>query len=81
MVALPTNFRMFVQNVQQLRKLNPTYVSFRRGSVMNAPPVIQDALLWQLFVQSLEGAAFTLYVNLLEGSTVSWQSMELEFLK
>lgn len=41
------------------------YIS-RCGLVINGPPSIRDALLLQFFVQSLEGAAFTWYVNLSE---------------
>ena len=45
-------------------------------------PIAQnEALCLQLFVQSLEGFAFTLYANLLEGSVLNWDCTMKEFLK
>lgn len=54
---------------------------FRCGSVINGPPTVRDTLLLQLFVQPLEGAAFTWYGNLPKASIVSWEAMEQEFLR
>ncbi|KAF7149768.1 hypothetical protein RHSIM_Rhsim02G0166900 [Rhododendron simsii] len=45
-------------------------------------PIAQnEALCLQLFVQSLEGSAFTWYSNLPEGSIQGWDFMVKEFLK
>ncbi|KAH7838052.1 hypothetical protein Vadar_021485 [Vaccinium darrowii] len=45
-------------------------------------PIAQnEALCLQLFVQSLEGSAFTWYSNLPEGSIPSWDYMVKEFLR
>lgn len=52
----------------------------RCGFIINGPPTAKNALLFQLFVQLLEGATFTQYANLSEGSFFSWQGMKQEFL-
>ncbi|KAH7838175.1 hypothetical protein Vadar_022912 [Vaccinium darrowii] len=45
-------------------------------------PIAQnEALCLQLFVQSLEGSAFTWYSNLPKGSIPSWDLMVKEFLR
>lgn len=64
-------------------KSSPTlaYYISRCGPVINGPSVVRDARSLQLFVQSLEGAAFTWYANLPEASIISWQAMEQEFLR
>lgn len=82
-VSVPSKFRM-----PQFRMFNGTgnptqhahYIS-RCEPVIIYPSAVRDGMLLQLFVQSLEEAAFTWYSSLPEGSTVKWQAMKQEFLR
>lgn len=56
-----------------------THFILQCTAIIYGPPAIKDALLLQLFVQSLEGEGFTCYRSPLKNPILSWQRMEHEF--
>lgn len=67
-----------LQNVQRLWESDPTsglLLIQMQAHHKRDPFSVPDLLLLQLFVYSLEEAAFTWYAHPLEGSIISWQAM------